>query len=143
MSRSVTLKVAFGGGRSVQPRGASRPQTGGAGVDRENGGESVASCAGRVPRVARLMALAIRLDGLIRSGAVRNQAEAAELSHVTRARITQIMNLLFLAPDIQEAVLDLPLVTSGRDQMTEHELREVTSLVDWSAQRRAWRLLHR
>ena len=34
---------------------------------------------------------------------------------VTRARMTQIMNLLNLAPDIQEELLLLPPVTEGRD----------------------------
>jgi hypothetical protein len=53
--------------------------------------------AGRVPRIARFMALAIRFDGLVRSGVVTDYAEVARLGHVTRARITQIMNLLMLA----------------------------------------------
>lgn len=57
--------------------------------------------AGRVPRVARLMALAIRFDDLIRSGAITDQADLARLGHVSRARVTQIMNLLHLAPAIQ------------------------------------------
>ena len=63
---------------------------------------------GRVPRVTKLMALAIRLDGLIRDGVVTDQAELARLGRVSRARLTQIMNLLWLAPDIQEAILFLP-----------------------------------
>lgn len=97
--------------------------------------------SGRVPRVARLMALAIRFDTLIRTGAVSTQAELAAAGHVTRARVTQIMNLLHLAPDIQEAVLHLPLVTNGRDPITEHDLREVTSRVEWRAQRQLWQSL--
>ncbi len=56
---------------------------------------------GRVPRVARLMALAIRFDQLIRNGTVADQADLARLGHATRARLTKIMNLLHLAPDIQ------------------------------------------
>lgn len=51
---------------------------------------------GRVPRVSRLMALAIRLDQLIRDGVVADQAELARLGHVSRARLTQIMNLLMV-----------------------------------------------
>lgn len=98
---------------------------------------------GRVPRVARLMALAIRFDNLVRTGAVSTQAELAAAGHVTRARVTQIMNLLHLAPDIQEAVLHLPLVTNGRDPITEHDLREVTSRVEWRAQRQLWQSLLR
>jgi hypothetical protein len=57
---------------------------------------------GRIPRIARLMALAIRFDSLIRDGVVADYAEVARLGHVTRARITQIMNLLLLAPAIQK-----------------------------------------
>ena len=80
---------------------------------------------GRVPRIARLMALAIRFDGLVRDGVVADQAELARLGHVTRARVTQIMNLLHLAPDIQENLLFLPLVYGGRDPIQEQRLRSV------------------
>lgn len=53
---------------------------------------------GRVPRISRLMALAIRFDQLIRDGVVEDQAQLARLGHVSRARLTQITNLLALAP---------------------------------------------
>jgi hypothetical protein len=55
---------------------------------------------GRVPRVARLMALALRLDELVRTGKVASYSALATLGHVTRARICQIMSLLHLEPDI-------------------------------------------
>lgn len=105
--------------------------------------ESVEQVAppGRVPRVARLMALAIRFDSLLREGSVSTQAELAAVGHVTRARVTQIMNLLHLAPDIQEAILNMPLVMSGRDPFGEHELRSLVSMVEWPRQREAWRAL--
>ena len=47
--------------------------------------------AGRVPRIARLMALALRFHELVRSGAVRDYAELARLGQVSRARVTQII----------------------------------------------------
>jgi hypothetical protein len=94
---------------------------------------------GRVPWVSKLMALAIRLDGLVRDGAVADQAELARLGHVTRARVTQIMNLLQLAPDIQEALLFLPRVERGRDPIQEHQLRPIAAVPDWRKQRRMWR----
>lgn len=94
--------------------------------------------SGRVPRVARLMALAIRFDGLIRDGAVADQAEIARLGHVTRARMTHIMNLLHLAPDIQEQILDLSLVERGRDPVTERDLRPIAAEMDWRHQREMW-----
>ncbi len=58
--------------------------------------------SGRVPRISRLMALAIRFEGLLRDGIVCDQSELARLGHVTQPRMTQIMALLNLAPDIQE-----------------------------------------
>jgi hypothetical protein len=85
------------------------------------------------------MALAIRLDGLIREGAVRDYAECARIGHVTRARVTQIMNLLHLAPDIQEALLSLPRTVRGKDPVTERQVRCIAGLEDWSKQREAWR----
>ena len=93
---------------------------------------------GRVPRVARLMALAIRFDQLIRDGVVADQAELARIGHVSRARLTQIMNLLNLAPDIQEEILFLPPTDRGRDAVTERELRPITANTGWSKQRRMW-----
>lgn len=47
---------------------------------------------GRVPRILRLIALAIKFDEMIRSGEVKDQAEFARLGHVSRARLTQIVN---------------------------------------------------
>ena len=96
---------------------------------------------GRIPRVSRLMALAIHLDEIVRSGEVGGQAELARLGHVTRARITQIMNLLHLAPDIQEELLFLPRTVSGSDVMPERLLRPLVAMVGWHQQREAWRSL--
>lgn len=106
-------------------------------------GENQAAAApcGRVPRIARLMALAIRFDGLVRRGQVADQAELARLGHVTRARVTQIMNLLSLAPDIQEELLFLPPVERGRDPLVLRELLVIAAEPDWQRQRRRWRVL--
>jgi len=93
---------------------------------------------GRVPRITKLMALAIRFEHLLANGAVRDQTELAELGHVTRARVTQIMNLLHLAPAIQEEILFLPRVTEGRDPIAERQLRAITAEVDWRRQGVMW-----
>ena len=85
------------------------------------------------------MALAIRFDQLLRDGVVADYAELARLTHVSRARITQIMNLLNLAPDIQEAILFLPRVESGRDPIREHAVRPIAATSDWRKQRRMWK----
>lgn len=94
---------------------------------------------GNLPRVTRLMALAIRFDQLIRDGEVADYADIARLGHVTRARVTQIMNLLHLAPDIQEAILNLPRVERGHDPLTERDLRPIAAIVDWRKQRVDWK----
>jgi hypothetical protein len=93
---------------------------------------------GRVPRVARLLALAHRFEKLIRDGEVRDYADLAGLGHVTRARVTQVMNLLNLAPDIQEAILFLPSVEAGDDPVHERQLRPIVKVLDWGKQRRMW-----
>src|SRR5262249_44202746 len=93
---------------------------------------------GRTPRIAKLMALAIRFEGLIRSGRVRDYAELARLGHVTRARITQIMNLLQLAPNIQEQLLFLPRIKSGREAIHLRILQPIAATPDWRKQRRMW-----
>ena len=85
-----------------------------------------------VPRIARLMALAIRLEGLVRDETVQNYAELAQLGRVTRARMTQIMKLLQLAPDLQEQLLFLPEVKG----LNERNLRAIVQQLDWSEQRR-------
>ena len=93
---------------------------------------------GRLPRLTRLMALAIRFEHLLATGAVSDQTELAELGHVTRARVTQVMNLLHLAPDIQEAILDLPRVIEGRAPIAERHIRHIAAEPAWAKQRRLW-----
>ncbi|RLC37128.1 hypothetical protein DRH29_02915 [candidate division Kazan bacterium] len=98
---------------------------------------------GNIPRVSRLMALAIRLERLVSGGEVRDYAELARLGRVSRARITQIMNLLHLAPDIQEAILFLPRTVKGRDPIRERDLRPIAAVPHWNRQRKAWKALYK
>jgi hypothetical protein len=93
---------------------------------------------GRVPRVSRWMALAIRFEQLLREGHIASYAELARLGHVTHARVSQIMNLLYLAPDIQEAILFLPRTERGRDPIILRDMQPVGSTLDWREQRRMW-----
>jgi hypothetical protein len=127
---TIQRKVHFGQGRRTRK-------------ELRHGDAAPAVPAGRVPRVSRLMALAIRFDQLIRDGVVSDQAELARLGHVTRARLTQVMNLLCLAPDIQEELLFLPQTTNGRDPISERELRPIASTPDWRKQRRSWQQARR
>jgi len=98
---------------------------------------------GRIPRVSRLVALAHRFEHLVVSGAVADQADIARLAGLSRARVTQIMNLLYLAPDVQEEVLHLPPTMSGRDAIRERQLRAIARIPEWSKQRQQWRAVIR
>lgn len=121
VSRRVTFTTASRGRRVLKPASEPRPPA-----------------PPPLPRLTRLMALAIRMEQLIASGAMADQAEIARAGCITRARATQIMNLLHLAPDIQEAILNLPPVTEGRDPVTERGVRRIAGETDWERQRDAW-----
>lgn len=94
---------------------------------------------GRVPRISRLMALAIKFDKALRDGEVADLSELARICKVTPARITQIMNLTLLAPDIQEAILFLPATASDRGGgLHVLQVQLVALMVDWARQRGEW-----
>jgi len=93
---------------------------------------------GRVPRVARLLALAHRFEELVETGVATDYADLARLGHVTRARVTQIMNLLGLAPDLKEQILCWPAVTSGKDPVSERGIRSFVTELEWTKQRELW-----
>lgn len=110
----IQLKWERRPGRPSRPK-ASTPQT------------------SAIPRITRLMALAIKFQGMIDRGEIRDYAEVARLGFVTRARLTQIMNLCLLAPDIQERILDVagtPLQT-----LNERQLRRISAVIRWADQR--------
>jgi hypothetical protein len=71
---------------------------------------------------------------MIRTGEIKDWAEAARLIGVTRARMTQIANLLLLAPEIEEGILMLSPVPRGDDSITERNLRAVAAHADWTEQ---------
>ena len=85
-----------------------------------------------IPRIARLMALAIRFEELLSQGKIRDYAELARLGRVTRARMTQITKLMHLAPDIQEQILFLPPIRG----LNERSLRPIVAQIDGEEQRR-------
>jgi hypothetical protein len=94
--------------------------------------EPVPEPQGRPPRIARLLALAHKLDALVRSGAVTGYAELARLGHISPARLTQIMVLLHLAPSIQEYLLFLSAADARF--ITELELRNIARELRWDRQ---------
>lgn len=93
----------------------------------------------RIPRISRYMALAIHFEDLIRQGIVTDYADLARLGHVTRARVTQIMNLRLLAPEIQEVLLFLPDTTTGAVGIQLKELQPISADADWQIQRTHFR----
>jgi len=93
---------------------------------------------GAIPRISRLMAVAIRLDRLLISGEIGDITELARLGHVTQPRMSQILGLAMLAPDIQEQLLFLPRVTAGKPTINEKMLRPLAAEMDWDKQREAW-----
>jgi hypothetical protein len=125
MTTTVACAVAFGRCR----RGRQQVHSGLVGADPQ---------AGRVPRIARLMALALRFEQLLDSGQVADYATLARLGHVSRARISQIMNLRLLATDIQEQILFLPPTLHGRDQIHLGQLQPIAQVTGWPEQRRRW-----
>jgi hypothetical protein len=98
---------------------------------------------GRVPRLSKLMALALQFEELIRTRYCLDMTELARLAMVTQPRITQVMNLLHLAPDIQEEILFLPKVLAGRDPIHEKQLRRICQEPRFARQRRMWQVLKR
>jgi hypothetical protein len=87
-----------------------------------------------MPRITRLMALAIKFEEMIARGEVRDYADIARLGYITRARASQIMNLTLLAPDVQEALLEM----TEENAVTERDIRAATKSVSWAAQREAF-----
>ena len=92
----------------------------------------------KVPRISRLLALAHRMEAQVQDGTVKNYSALANRMRITRARATQILNLLHLALDIQEDLLFLPAVSKGRESITERHLRPITAQVLWNRQRKMW-----
>src|SRR5439155_24375490 len=111
MEVEITIAPAKGrrGGRKHGPKIAEQP---------------------RIPRITRLMALAIKFQDMIDRGEVRDYADIARLGYVTRARLTQVMNLLLLAPDLQEQLL------FSATTVEERRLRNLVKLVEWQEQRK-------
>jgi len=78
------------------------------------------------------MITAIQCDQLIRDGMMKNQSELAHYAQVTTARMTHIMWLTNLAPDIQEAILFLPRIEAGRGTIKEIEVWRVAQVMERS-----------
>ena len=96
---------------------------------------------GRIPRISRLVALAIKLERLLRDGTIESHRAVAEVGQISRSRMSQILTLADLAPSIQEAILFLPRTITGRDPITEAAVRPIAREVDWEWQVKQFRSL--
>ncbi len=79
-------------------------------------------------QLARRLALAHYIQRLIEAGQLKDYAAAARMIGLTRARLTQLTNLVLLTPELQERVL------LGEVAVTERALRRVAGQADWNAQ---------
>jgi DNA invertase Pin-like site-specific DNA recombinase len=129
--------------RLVKAQQESGRATAAAGVKKTPPLAAVATQTERVPRITRLLALALKFEGLIRSGSVSNYAALAQLGQVSRARVTQMASLLNLAPDIQEEILFLRPTEAKQLRISEPLLRKLTATLRWNQQREQWRSLRR
>lgn len=89
----------------------------------------------RIPRISKLVALALVFDRMLREGQIQDLSELARLAHVSQPRMTQILNLTLLAPDLIETLLHLPATEQGKEKIHERMLRKVVAETNWSAQR--------
>jgi hypothetical protein len=93
---------------------------------------------GCFPRITQVLAMALQFQEMIDRGEIRRHSDLARLGCVSRERISQMMVLTWLAPDIQEAILRLPQVPGGRFHISESALRVVARLPFWTDQRARW-----
>jgi hypothetical protein len=100
--------------------------------------EEVANPRASIPRISRLMALAIHYQKILEKGVVVNASGLASLAGVTQPRMTQILNLNLLAPDIQEELLFGDHSFIAQSSVCEKKLRRLCSASDWQKQRERW-----
>ena len=103
----------------------------------EESDESVAetTVASPVNQKARQLALAYHIQSLIESGEAKDIASIADAAGISRARISQILDLALLAPNIQESILD------GSFSLGSHALRQLAGILDWE-QQKGWLASH-
>lgn len=104
-------------------------------------GSPSSSGNGRLPRVTQVVALAIQFQDMIQRGEARDYADLARLGCLTRERMSQIMELVWLAPDIQQEILEFPPSGGARFPISEVAVRKIASPLSWTEQRHAWQQL--
>ena len=99
------------------------------------------SGTGRLPRVTQVLALAIHFEDMIQQGEARDYADLARLGCLTRERMSQIMELIWLAPDIQQEILEFPPTPTTRFPISEVAVRRIAGILAWKEQRSRWKQL--
>ena len=94
----------------------------------------MATFAAQPARIARVVAVAHHVDHLVRSGIAKSYADVGDLGSITRARVSQLTNLLFLSPAIQERLLFMIRPATGRAPTGERDLRSICLEPDWQKQ---------
>jgi len=107
----------------------------------KKGRQPVHSKSTRLPRITRLMALAVKYENLLREGLVHTHGELAELAGADRSQISFIVRLRLLAPDIQEWLLNLPETDKSKDPLNWRQMRRLAGIVSWECQREELRML--
>jgi hypothetical protein len=102
---------------------------------------SAQSSTGRLPRITQVLALAIYLEDMIRRGEAKDYADLARMSCLCRERVSQIVRLNYLAPDIQVELLYLPPTSTGHYPISETAMRKIANLLSWADQRHEWAAL--
>jgi hypothetical protein len=100
--------------------------------------EAPSSCRGRLPRVTQVLALAIHFQDMIRRGEACDYADLARLGCITRERMSQIMELIWLTPELQQEILEFPPNKTRRFPISEVAARRVAERLDWAEQREEW-----
>lgn len=88
------------------------------------------------PKLRQYLVLAYQIEEMLSEGKVKDLGQIAGWLGMTYTRIKQIMNLLFLCPDIQKEIL-----LSNTDKIlntTERKIRNITKEIDWQKQILAW-----
>jgi hypothetical protein len=91
----------------------------------------------RLPRVTRVLALALSFQDMIATGAAKNHEDLAKRTGVTAERLSQVMKLVWLAPAIQQEILYLP-GCGGKHPLTECVVRAIAAKWSWAEQMDLW-----
>jgi|SRR5277367_735958 len=107
-------------------------------VEESNPQTTTVQDTGRLPRITEMLAMAHWFEEMIRSGEAKDYADVARLTCLCRERVSQIVRLVDLAPEIQLEVLYLQPVRGRAYPVSESAMRKIANTLDWNQQRRQW-----